>query len=334
MGGHGRVDRAVEIHLDLAAHQRGHLVGQVEHAPTQLIGVERTLEIEDAGADLADGLVDIGHGPVDPADQLVVLGDPGRTLEGQAHGEKALDDRVVEVPGDAVPVLDQRELADPFVQPGPLDGHAGRHGQGRDHGLVLNGEGPAVPLVGQVEVAVGLTPDLDGDAQEAGHRGVVGRKAGAVGVIGQDVYPEGLGFADEPAQNAPAGRRVADGHLLVVGQADGDELLERRPRGVEDPQGSVTGVDQLAGGANQVVEAGGNVGGVLGRQHRLDQTPELLRVVDPVVRHWSHGSHHGCRRSVHALGRSPDRTGGHRPSGPARRPKTAADPWDVGRSQE
>ncbi len=52
-------------------------------------------------------------------------------------GEQALDDGVVEVTGDPLPVLDERHLLDLGVQPGVLDRDAGCRGQA-DHQLLVD----------------------------------------------------------------------------------------------------------------------------------------------------------------------------------------------------
>ena len=62
---------------------------------------------------------------------------PGRPLQRQAGGEEALDDGVVQVAGDALAVLDQRELLHPGVEAGVLDGDAGGGGQ-TDHELLVD----------------------------------------------------------------------------------------------------------------------------------------------------------------------------------------------------
>ena len=76
-----------------------------------------------------------------------------RGLERQPDGEQLLDDRVVEVHGDALAILEQGEVPHAGVQPGVLDGDAGGRGQRDDELLVDVGEHVPRPLVGQVEVA-------------------------------------------------------------------------------------------------------------------------------------------------------------------------------------
>ena len=62
---------------------------------------------------------------------------PRRALQRHAGGEQALDHRVVEVAGDALPVLEQGQLLDLGVQAGVLDGDAGGRGQA-DHQLLVD----------------------------------------------------------------------------------------------------------------------------------------------------------------------------------------------------
>ena len=88
------------------------------------------------------------HGEVEVVDRLLDAGDAPRVARAsravpcsaEPGGEQPLDHRVVQVPGDPLPVLDQRQLADPGVQPGVLDGHAGGGRQRDDQLLVDVGE--------------------------------------------------------------------------------------------------------------------------------------------------------------------------------------------------
>ena len=53
----------------------------------------------------------------------------GSRLQSETGREEPLDDRVVELAGDALPVLDEREIGNAGVQSGVLDGDAGGGGQ-------------------------------------------------------------------------------------------------------------------------------------------------------------------------------------------------------------
>ena len=88
--------------------------------------------------------VEIVHRGLDARHRRVGVGphEPGRSLQRQAGREQTLDDGVVQIAGDALAVLDQRELLHPGVQPGVLDGDPGR-GREADHELLVDvGERP------------------------------------------------------------------------------------------------------------------------------------------------------------------------------------------------
>ena len=137
-------------------------------------------ELEDAGADLADGVIDIGDRRLQAIGAQSRRRVGGHALERETDGEEPLDHRVVQIPGQPVPLLVDGHFLDPLVKAGVLDGDAGGEGQGFDQRLVVARElGPA-DLVGEVEVAVDLVAHLDGHAEERGHRGMVGREAVAL----------------------------------------------------------------------------------------------------------------------------------------------------------
>ena len=69
----------------------------------------RRRDVEDHGADVAHGEVEVVDGRLDPPPRLVVLDQAGRALERQPGREQALDDRVVQVARDALLVFEQRE---------------------------------------------------------------------------------------------------------------------------------------------------------------------------------------------------------------------------------
>ena len=67
-------------------------------------------------------------------------GSPHGALQAHADGVDALDDPVVEVTGDAVPVVEHAHHADPVVEPGVLDGDAGGEGESLGQRFVLVAE--------------------------------------------------------------------------------------------------------------------------------------------------------------------------------------------------
>jgi hypothetical protein len=88
----------------------------------------------------------------------------------------------VQVPGDALPVLDDHEFGETSLQACGLDRGCGRCRQRNGEFLVTVGELTAPALVGEVEVAEDGAPDADRHAEERRHVGVPRRKAVAVGV--------------------------------------------------------------------------------------------------------------------------------------------------------
>ena len=73
----------------------------------------------------------------------------------------------MQVTGDALAVLETRELPDPSVEAGVLDRDTGGRGQTHGQLLVDLGELAAPDLLGEVEVAEHLVAHPDGDAEEA-----------------------------------------------------------------------------------------------------------------------------------------------------------------------
>ena len=209
--------RAGEVDERLGPKCRRHLVDDLEQAGPQAWAgrTGRGAEGEDRRADLADGGVEVLHRGLDPTRDRRLGGQPLGGLERHARGEEALDDRVVEVHRDALSVLQQRQLADPGVQPGVLDGHAGRRGERNRELLVDVGEDFGGLLVGEVEVAEDLAPNHDRDAQERVHLGVVRGKPEAVGVLVEIGQAQRPWVGDEHAEDAMPLGQLADGSPRV-----------------------------------------------------------------------------------------------------------------------
>ena len=93
-------------------------------------------------------------------------GQTDRALQAQSHGEQTLDDGVVQVPRNAVAILEQREFRDPCVQSGVFDRDTGGRGERHDQLLVDIGERVTTRLVAQVEVAEDLARYDDRHAEE------------------------------------------------------------------------------------------------------------------------------------------------------------------------
>ena len=113
-----------------------------------------------------------------------------------------------------------------LVEAGILHRDPGVERERLDEGLVVLGEFGRVDLVGQVEVAERDALDRDRDAEEAGHRRVVGREARAARV-GADVGdPERAVLADDQPEQAAAlaaaarsAARVASSMPLVMNRS-------------------------------------------------------------------------------------------------------------------
>jgi hypothetical protein len=138
------------LHLVADAQVRAQVVG-LGHGAHRLadaaprrdgVGVPGVLELEDRRPDPGDGAVEF----VDP------LADAGRHLgagllqraadpvQRQAGREDPLDDVVVQVAGDAVPVGLDLQAALAFPRPGQLEDHRGLGGEGRQQVEFIGGE--------------------------------------------------------------------------------------------------------------------------------------------------------------------------------------------------
>ena len=87
-----------------------------------------------------------------------------------------------------------------------------------------------------------------------------------------------------PSTPRPVGR-VPMTLLLVVAQADGEELLELRSGLIEDPEGPVAGIDQGAGLLDDVAEQDRELDVGLDHEDGVHESPELDRVLDSLVGH-------------------------------------------------
>jgi hypothetical protein len=113
------VDRTAEADLRLEAQAAGGFRAHLEDLnPHPLACRPRGFQSKDRGAHLADRFVELGDGLVDAAPHRIVRAERPDRLEGQTGGKQPLDHPVVQVPGDALPVGDQGELA----HPGPAGG--------------------------------------------------------------------------------------------------------------------------------------------------------------------------------------------------------------------
>ncbi len=174
-----------------------------------------------------------GHGPCGLGDAVQPVVELHRGLEGLRDLRGGLE-----------------PLPPPLAEPvgtGVVDDRPRRLRQRLDEHLVLLGEVARSLLLGEVQVAVDGAPDADGDTEEAGHRRVVGREAGGVGVVGEVVEPQRSRFADQQAEDAVPAGQVSDATPGRLVDALGDEV-DQHPVGPDDPQGAVRRAGERRGG--------------------------------------------------------------------------------------
>jgi len=164
---------------------------------------------------------------VDPGTGLCrILGHQlGEVLEREAHRVEALDDAVVQILADALALRDHGQALQLVVHPRTAHGDAGVQGERLDQACVVVTELGNSFLLGEIEVADRPAFDLDGDAEEAVHRRVVRRKAGAPRVRHHVRDTHRAVLADDDAEQPPAtgiGADRVDGGLI---HAAGDEAL-------------------------------------------------------------------------------------------------------------
>jgi hypothetical protein len=135
-----------------------------------------------------------------------------------------------------------------------LDRDRGPGGEDRRRFLVVLVElGPA-PLLGHVQVAEGLAPDLDRNPEERVHRRVAGGKPVGMRVAVHVPEAERGGIADQLTEDPAAARQAADLPFGLVVDADVDEALQLLALAIEDTQRRVLGVGQLPRRLNHRVQ--------------------------------------------------------------------------------
>jgi len=89
-----------------------------QHPLPDATAVQPLLQAEDRLPEQPEGIVEIVHGRLHPMPHLTTGHQGHYALQFQPGGEDPLDDTALEFGGQAVPVLDDRELAEAFLQPG------------------------------------------------------------------------------------------------------------------------------------------------------------------------------------------------------------------------
>lgn len=120
------VDWAIEGDLGTRSEGGSQLVDQGQNGLTEATRERVVTEFEDGTTDFIDGGVKIIDDSGHPFSHLVSIGQPDSTLQSHAGSEQPLDHPVVECHRDPVTIIKHGEHTHPIVQPGVLDGNAGR----------------------------------------------------------------------------------------------------------------------------------------------------------------------------------------------------------------
>ncbi len=126
------------------------LLGQLAQRLVQLaVGENPGAQPEDVVAQVADGRVDALDGPGEPsADGLRVVDLPLRRLQRHAHGEECLDDAVVQLLCDPLPVFEDCQPLQFFAQARILESDSCLGSEQFHHLQAFPSEGRAATLVG------------------------------------------------------------------------------------------------------------------------------------------------------------------------------------------
>ena len=112
--------------------------------------------------------------------------------------------------------------------------------------------------------------------------GWCGREPEAVRALGQVGQAEWLVLCDKGAEDAPPGGAGADGPLLLVAEADGQELVEGPTVLGQDAERPVLRVHEVAGLLDDPPEHHRQVQLGVEDEDRLHQSAQLGGIVDPV----------------------------------------------------
>ncbi len=282
--GRDAIDRTGDGDPRVETESRTELVDEIEHLGVQTILLIGLLHVEDRLAELADRRVDALYGLTNPGHRFGPPHQAGGALEGEPDGEQPLNHRIVEVARDAVTVLHQGVIPDERVQPRVLYGDAGCERQREGQLLVVFGELGGSRLVGEVQVPVHLAVDADRYPEKGRHRRMVRRDPEAVLVVGDVRQSKRLLVGDKCAQHAPAGGPRPDHLLVLLTEPDGTELVQGASVAGQDAERTVSGADEVARHLHDATKHDGQVELRVEDEHRLDQSPKLRGVGNPVER--------------------------------------------------
>ncbi len=176
-------------------------------------------------------------------------------LQPEPEPEQRLREGVVELAGEAVALLEHRQLAPGLVQAAVLDEHGGVVGEVAHEPLVVLGE--AAVLVGEVEGAHHLAPEHDRHGEEGVEVGMGGRPPAVEAVVAAHVVAaERLGVVERGAQEAVVAGERADGVDLLVGEPGRDPAAEPVALLVGHAQRRVAGAAEAPGRLHQPLEDG------------------------------------------------------------------------------
>ena len=159
----------------------------------------------------------------------------------------------MELTGQAVALLEDRQLLAGLVEAGVLDEDGGVGGEVADEALVVGRE-PSV-LVGEVEGADDVAAEHDGHGEERVQVGVGGRPPAHEAVVGAHVLAaERLGVVERGAEEPVGAGEGTDGVDLCVGEPGGDPAAEAVPLLVGHAEGRVRGPGQASGGVDEALQ--------------------------------------------------------------------------------
>ena len=255
------------------------------HRLTQAVRQRRLAQFEDGGPDVGDRGVEV----IDRTLQAFVhqreVIEPARARKAHADRVDPLDDAVVEIPSNSVPVIEDAQRPHPIVQAIVLNCNPSGNGKGLCQCLVLFTESFGTDLVGQIEVAVDLVSNLERDPEKGSHRRMILGIPVAVGVLADSIQTQRHGIGDKEPEDTATGRPSADGAFLLLFQAHGQELFETGAPFVEHAESAVAGADQRTGFGDRGSEQMRQLKVTREYKDRRQQSPKLLGIVHPGVGH-------------------------------------------------